>query len=118
MPAEQIILNVTNTQPYRTVVSLLGGLGDYYNVNTNANTLYRWDLSGVDFSLNANFFLEYRPAGSVLPYSVYEGLCYYSYQGFLNYLNRQAFFGFFWPDGKILYTANDQTQFRFFSFNF
>ena len=50
MPAEQIILNITNTQPYRTVVSLLGGLGDYYNVNTNANTLYRWDLSGVDFS--------------------------------------------------------------------
>jgi hypothetical protein len=118
MPAEQIILNVTNTQPYRTVVSLLGGLGDYNNVNVNSNTLYRWDLSGVNFSLNANFYLEYRPAGSVQPYSVLEGLCYYSYQGFVNYLNRQTFLGFFWPDGQILYTANDQTQFRFFSFNF
>ena len=118
MPAEQIILNVTNTQPYRAVVSLLGGLGDFYNVNTNASTLYRWDFSAIDFSLNGNFYLEYRPAGSLQPYSVFEGLTYYSYQGFLNYLNRNTFFGFFWPDGDIVYTANDQTQFKFFSFNF
>ena len=118
MPAEQIILNVTNTQPYRTVVSLLGGLGDYYNVNTNANTLYRWDLSGVDFSLNAYFYLEYRPAGSVAPYSVFRGVMYYSFAGMLSTLNRYSFLGFFWYDGFNVYTANDTLQFGQFGFDF
>lgn len=118
MPTEQIVLNITNTQPYRTVVSLLGGLGDYYNQNTNANTLYSWDLSGINFSANATFNLEYRPAGSVAPYSVYTGLMYYSFAGILSNLNRQSFFGFFWYDGLNVYTANDQVQFRQFQFNF
>lgn len=118
MPTEQIVLNITNTQPYRTVISLLGGLGDYYNQNTNANTLYSWNLSTINFSANGNFGLEYRPAGSVAPYSVYKGIMYYSFAGIIANLNGQSFFGFFWYDGFNIYTANDQIQFGQFQFDF
>ena len=118
MPTEKIVLIVTNTQPFRTVVSLLGGFGDYYNQNTNASTLYSWDLSAINFGLNSNFVLEYRPAGSVAPYSIYRGVSYYSFAGVLSNLNRQSFFGFFWYDGFNVYTANDQIQFNQFGFDF
>lgn len=118
MPTEQIVLNITNTQPYRTVVSLLGGQGDYYNQNTNANTLYSWNLSAINFSLNSNFRLEYREAGSVSPYSIYSGVMYYSFAGLIANLNGQSFFGFFWIDGFNVYTANDQIQFGQFGFDF
>ncbi len=118
MPTEKIVLNITNTQPYRTFVSLLGGLGDYYNVNTNASTLYAWDLSTINFALNGNFQIEYRPVGSVAPYSVYRGVSYYSYVGVLSNLNRQSFLGLFWNDGFNVYTANDQIQFGQFGFDF
>jgi hypothetical protein len=118
MPTEQIILNITNTQPYRTVVSLLGGQGDYYNQNVNANTLFSWDLSTINFATNPTFGLEYRPAGSVAPYSLYKGVMYFSFAGLISNLNSQSFFGFFWYDGLNVYTANDQIQFRQFQFNF
>ena len=118
MPTEKIVLNVTNTQPYTTVVSLLGGLGDWYNQNTNANTLYAWNLSTINFALNGNFGLEYRPAGSVAPYSVFRGVMYYSFAGMLSTLNRYSFLGFFWYDGFNVYTANDTLQFGQFGFDF
>lgn len=113
MPTKQININITNTQSFTTQISLFGGLQDPNRYSVNANTLYTWDTSLVNFSANATFTLQYKRSGAVSFISLI-GNMNNSFSGLVYGLN-QLNIGMFWYEIigslKTIYASSDYYEF-------
>ena len=113
MPTKQININITNTQSYTTQISILGGLQDPNQYSVNANTLYTWDTTLVNFSANATFTIQYKRSGAPT-FSTMQGNMNNSFDGLVYGLN-QLNIGMFWFEIigvlKTIYTSSDYYEF-------
>jgi hypothetical protein len=113
MPTKQININITNTQSFTTQISLFGGLQDPNQYSVNANTLYTWDTSLVNFGANATFTIQAKRSGAPT-FNTIQGNMNGSFAGLVYGLN-QLNMGMFWFEviGSLqtIYTSSDYYDF-------
>ena len=113
MPTKQININVTNTQSYTTQISLFGGLQDPNQYSVNANTLYTWDTSLVNFSANTTFTIQVKRSGAST-FNTIQGNMNNSFLGLVFGLN-QLNIGMFWYEivGSLqtIYASSDYYEY-------
>lgn len=94
MARKLININVTNTQNFLLNVSLFGGLQDPNRFSANANTLYTWDTSGVNFGANSIFTIQAK-VSTAPSFMIFNGTMYNSFLGLITGLNNLNM-GLFW----------------------
>jgi hypothetical protein len=113
MPTKQININITNTQSFTAQISLFGGLQDPNRYSVNANTLYTWDTSLVNFSANSIFTIQAKRSGAPT-FNTIVGNMNNSFAGLVYGLN-QLNIGMFWYEVvgalQTIYTSSDFYEF-------